>query len=44
MKSAPEFRELVVGISSLELSKITCDENIPKSLAVFEVDLERKKD
>ncbi len=43
MKSAPEFRELVVGISSLELSKITRDENIPKSLAVFEVDLERKK-
>ncbi len=44
MKSAPEFRELVVGISSLELSKVSRDENIPKSLAVFEVDLERKKD
>ena len=44
MKSAPEFRELVVGISSLELAKITQNEQIPKSLAIFEIDLERKKE
>ena len=44
MKSAPEFRELVVGISSLELAKIKQNDTIPNTLTMFEIDLERKKE